>query len=129
MTEMTKELEQSASSAIRRLAPPITEAIECLRHSTLWLLRAWPRDKMMALGSAVPYLDLRGLTAGGWHLARAAVAAQRRLETGAGEVSFLRAKIASAGSYVMNLLPSATGNEAAIVNGSTDALSMPEVQF
>jgi hypothetical protein len=29
----------------------------------------------------------------------------------------------------MNLLPSATGNEAAIVNGSTDALSMPEVQF
>ena len=42
---------------------------------------------------SVPFLMLFGTVAGGWQLARAALAASRRLAEGSGEAAFYRAKL------------------------------------
>jgi hypothetical protein len=64
-----------------------------------------PRD---AAAGATPYLRLFGIVAGGYMMALAALAAQKRLVTGDDE-TFYRAKIATARFYAEQILPQAPG--------------------
>jgi acyl-CoA dehydrogenase len=82
-----------------------------------------------AHAAAVPYLKLWGLVAGGWQMARAALAADKRLANDDGDAEFMRAKIATAVYYAECLLPQADGLARTVTQGSEAALALSAEQF
>ena len=71
-----------------------------------------------ALAGATPYLKLFGTVVGGWLMAREALAARGMLDTGRGDASFARAKLATTRFYLEQLVPTAAGGAAAVTAGS-----------
>jgi alkylation response protein AidB-like acyl-CoA dehydrogenase len=78
---------------------------------------------------AVPFLKLFGIVAGGWQMARAALAAQKKLAAGEGDAGFYKAKIATARFYADHVLSQAPGLSYAVIKGGPGALELAEDQF
>ena len=78
---------------------------------------------------SVLYLKLAGIVLGGWQMGRAALAAQRKLEEGAGDAQFYKAKIATARFFADHILSQASGMRTAIVDGSAGVLALDVDQF
>jgi len=78
---------------------------------------------------AVPFLRLMGIVAGGWQMARAALAAKKVLGEGRGEESFLRAKLSTARFYADHLLVQAPALRDTVVKGSAGVMALGEDQF
>jgi hypothetical protein len=71
---------------------------------------------------------LVGYVCGGWQMARAALAAQRRWEAGL-DPGFHQAKIVTARFYAEQILPKAAALLAAIENGGGTVMALAEEQF
>jgi hypothetical protein len=83
----------------------LKEGVSSLLQATDWIVEKHREHPTEALAAAVPLLHLAGVLAGGWQMARAAVAACRLLMVGDGREQFLRAKLASARFYATHVLP------------------------
>jgi hypothetical protein len=68
-----------------------------------------------------------GIVAGGWQMARAALAAERTMSSG--DRDFLRAKIATARFYAEHVLVQAPGLRDTVVNGAPSVMALSEDQF
>ncbi|HWT97806.1 MAG TPA: acyl-CoA dehydrogenase [Terriglobales bacterium] len=106
----------------RELAEPLRIATEALGNATQHLLnlRNLPAE---AFAAATPYLDLFGLTLGGWLLARLARVA---LET---DDPIAPAKLAVAQFYMTNLLPEALAQAAIVMGGIPSTLALAPDQI
>jgi hypothetical protein len=78
---------------------------------------------------SVPYLKLAGIVLGGWQMARAALAAQKKLDAGEGDAAFYRAKLTTARFFADHILSQATGMRHSIIEGSAGVLDLPVDQF
>ena len=107
----------------------LSEGVTALTEATDWLLATFPHNMKAAAAGAVPFLKLFGVVAGGWQMARAALVAKRRLDEGAEDYDFYRAKIGTARFYAEHILPLAQPYKQEIVNGSTSVLALEEAQF
>ena len=94
-------------------------AIDALAETTAWIVESWDSDPARTIAGAVPYLKLFGTVAGGWIMARAALAAQGRLDRRDGDEGFNRAKLATAAFYAEQYLPGAAGLVPAVRGGAT----------
>jgi 3-(methylthio)propanoyl-CoA dehydrogenase len=74
---------------------------------------------------AVLFLMLFGTVAGGWQMARAALAAHAHVAAGRGD-GFLRAKLATARFYADQVLTRASGLSQAVVGGAEGALAIDD---
>ena len=83
------------------------------------------KDPRAQFAGAVPFLTLMGIVAGGWQMARAALAASR----GTGDDSFDKAKIATARFYADHVLVQAPALRNTVVNGSAGVMALSEEQF
>ena len=90
----------------------LAEAASALSGATEWLLAAGDAGDVLA-GSS-PYLRMFGTVAGGYSLAKAAIAATRQ-PSGTG---FLTAKVATARFYAEQILPQANSLMPAVTAGS-----------
>jgi alkylation response protein AidB-like acyl-CoA dehydrogenase len=97
----------------------LTPAVDALAAATRWLVERWEADPARALAGAVPYLKLLGTVAGGWVMAVAALAAQRRLAARDGDAAFNEAKIVTARFYAEHYLATAAGLLPSIRGGAT----------
>ncbi len=118
MTTTLKSLEASEDVAIRNLAGNLKTAIAGLGRATDHLLKLGASDMPRALAGATPYLDLFGLTLGGWLLAKSALAAAEAKDR------LLPAKRAVATFYMANLLPQALAQEIAVIEGGDSTLAL-----
>ena len=66
---------------------------------------------------------------GGYEMARAALAAKRRLDAGDGDPHVLQAKIATARFYAEQIMPRAASLVPIIVHGSQSVMSLDDDQF
>lgn len=107
----------------------LEESIAALDRATKRMIAAKGSDSAFAQAVAVPYLELAGLTAGGWMLARAAGAALERLAQGGENLGFLEAKLMTARFYAEHYLIKASGLCATIMTGGNVVLSFPEDRF
>jgi 3-(methylthio)propanoyl-CoA dehydrogenase len=89
----------------------LVEGLDALERATAFLVEAGPA--LAAAGSA-PYLALFGTVAGGWLMARLALAARGR-----GDAAFAAAKFATARFYAEHYLPRAPSYLPAILGGAT----------
>jgi len=86
-------------------------------------------DPRAVFAGSVTYLKLAGIVLGGWQMARAALAAQRKLDAGDGDAAFYRAKITTARFFADHILSQADGMRHAIVDGSAGVLALEVDQF
>ena len=93
----------------------------------MWL--AAGNDPGDVAAGATPYLELMGLTLGGWLLARQALAAAERLAAGAGDSAFLQAKIATARFYCEQLLPQAAALLGPATRGAASLYAVGEEEL
>jgi 3-(methylthio)propanoyl-CoA dehydrogenase len=84
------------------------------------------KDPRAQFAGAVPFLKLMGIVAGGWQMARAALAAEKKLS---GDKAFYEAKIATVRFYADHVLVQAPGLRNTVVNGAAGVLALSEDQF
>jgi acyl-CoA dehydrogenase len=84
------------------------------------------KDPRVQFAGAVPFLKLMGIVAGGWQMARAALAADTMQ---GGDQEFLKAKKATARFYADHVLVQAPGLRNTVVNGAAGVLALSEDQF
>jgi alkylation response protein AidB-like acyl-CoA dehydrogenase len=103
--------------------------LDALDATTDWMLEHQGGDPRDAAAGAMAYLRLWGTTAGGWLMARAALAAEADLSTGKGDAKFLRAKTLSARFYGEQILPRALSLHAAATAGAATLMAMEDEAF
>ena len=97
-----------------------------LEAATDWLLETYPTEPRAVFAGSVPYLKLWGVVAGGWQMVRAALVAKHRLDEGAEDHDFYRAKMATARFHAEHILPTAHGFRAEVTGGATSVLGLEE---
>jgi len=113
------------SAEFKAIAGNLAVAAEALEKSTVWVLDNWASNPGAALAASVNYLMLVGYVAGGWQMARAALAAAAS-ET---HDDFLRGKITTAAFYAEQILPKATALSAIVHGGSSFMEHLAVEQF
>jgi butyryl-CoA dehydrogenase len=84
------------------------------------------KNPLAALAGATPFLKLAGIVAGGWQMARAALAAEKNLSR---DKSFYEAKIATARFYGDHVLVQAAGLRDTVVKGGAGVMALSDEQF
>ena len=103
----------------RTLADGVKAVEECVQ----FIVEA--KDPRAPFAGAVPFLKLMGIAAGGWQMARAALAAG----TASGDDSFYKAKIATARFFADHVLVQAPALRNTVVNGAAGVMALSEDQF
>ena len=104
----------------------LEEAAEALETSTDWLLEASKTDQESVLAGATPYLKQFGNVAGGYYLARGALASALAANEGAGDQAYHESKIGVARFYADNYLTEAVGLTPSVTAGAVARLD-PEL--
>jgi len=116
-----------AGPELALLRSALRDGLGALERTTDWILaRQDPRD---AAAGAMSYLRLWGTVAGGWLMARAALAARADLAAHQGDTDFLRAKTLTARFYGEQILPRAQALAAAATAGAATLMEMPDTAF
>jgi len=129
LAQFDAELAKSGNADIARLRQALAAGRTAVGEAVDWLLATFGRDIKAASAGAVPFLRLMGIVAGGWQMARSALAAEAKLAAGGGDRAFYQAKIATARFYADQLLTQAGGLAAVVKSGGAGALSLGEEQF
>jgi alkylation response protein AidB-like acyl-CoA dehydrogenase len=85
------------------------------------------KDVKGVFAGAVPFLKLMGVVAGGWQMARAALAAKKLLSSA--DASFHEAKIKTARFYADHVLVQAPGLRDTVVEGGAGVMALTDDQF
>ncbi len=104
------------------------QAVEGLAVATQWVVDNFPKDPNAVAAVSVPFLNLWGIVAGGWLMARAAMIANGKL-TGGGDLNFYHSKIITARFYAEHILPQSAGLVRTVTDGSSSVLALTEAQF
>ncbi len=107
----------------------VADGCDQLAGATSWLLASYERDAWIPGAVAHSLLMLTGTVAGGWQMARAAVAASDRLAGDAGDREFYEAKIITARFFAEQIMPTAAAYRRAIEYGSDTVMALSEDQF
>jgi butyryl-CoA dehydrogenase len=118
-----------AGSDLAGLRVALTDGIAALDSATDWILEAQKGDPRDAAAGAVPFMRLWGTVAGGWMLARGALAAKAGLAAGGGDETFLKGKIVTARFYGEHILTRASSLKAAATAGGATIMDMAEDAF
>jgi butyryl-CoA dehydrogenase len=107
----------------------LSAAVKAVEASVAFILSAAGKDPNAAFAGAVPFMELMGITAGGWQLARAALISEKRLNEKSGDESFYKAKISTARFYGDHVLSQAPGLAATVTGGSAAVMALSDEQF
>ncbi|NQV83825.1 MAG: acyl-CoA dehydrogenase [Rhodospirillales bacterium] len=94
----------------------LKKAIDALEEATAWIVDTYPEHPDTVAASAAAYLELMATTTGGWLMARAALAAHRRLDGGENS-PFLREKMRSSRFFADQILVRAPVLSATVIRG------------
>lgn len=118
-----------AGSAWSDLRQGLDGAISACESAVASILESADKDPALQGAVAVPFLDLVGITAGGWLLAQSGLKAEKLQAAGEGDSQFLSAKIATARYYAQAQLTKVNGLLAQIQAGSANLMTLSDDQF
>jgi alkylation response protein AidB-like acyl-CoA dehydrogenase len=119
------ELGKSGNADIKALRAQLTQGAQAVGDCVNFIVES--KDPRAPFAGAVPFLKLMGIVAGGWQMARAALAAEKKL--GSGDRPFLEAKIATARFYGDHVLVQASALRDTVVKGAAAVMALNEDQF
>jgi alkylation response protein AidB-like acyl-CoA dehydrogenase len=118
------ELAKSGNADVKAIRSALEAGAIAVEDSVDYIVANAGKDVMAAFAGAVPFLKLMGIVAGGWQMARAALAAEKRL--GSGDKTFHQAKIATARFYADQVLVQAPALRDTVVKGASAVMAVPE---
>ena len=107
-----------------QIRKPFADGIKAVEDCVEFIVAA--KDPRAQFAGAVPFLKLMGIVAGGWQMARAAAAAEKKLSE---DHAFREAKIATARFYADHVLVQAPALRNTVINGAADVMALSEDQF
>jgi alkylation response protein AidB-like acyl-CoA dehydrogenase len=131
VAQMRQDAQESTSSAdtqVASIGTALATGVQALEDATAWMLHALATQPDAALAGSVDYLMLTGYVCGGWQMARAALAASRKIAANE-DPDFHRAKLVTARFYADKVLPKASALLEAIRSGASSGSSLPIEQF
>jgi butyryl-CoA dehydrogenase len=124
-----EELSASASADLAPIRKQLAAGSKALEEVVDFVVVNMKSDIKGVFAGSVPYLKLAGIVFGGWQMARASLAAERKLKAGEGDMQFYKAKIATARFFADHILSQAPAYRTAIIEGSSGVLALAEDQF
>jgi hypothetical protein len=115
--------EMAGTDGLTRFGANLEDAIGALDEAGRSLLARMDENPADALAGATPYLEMFGITAGGWLMGVSALVARRLLASG--DDPFLEAKLATARFYADHVLPQARGLLASTTAGAEGMFAVP----
>jgi alkylation response protein AidB-like acyl-CoA dehydrogenase len=109
----------------RNLAAGVQAVADCVD----FIVANAGKDVKGVFAGAVPFLRLMGIVAGGWQMARAALAAESLLSSGKGDAAFLQAKIVTAQFFAQQILVQAPALRDTVVKGAAGVMALSDDQF
>jgi 3-(methylthio)propanoyl-CoA dehydrogenase len=106
------------------LRKALSEGIKAVEDCVDFIVGA--KDPRAQFAGAVPFLKMMGIVAGGWQMARAALAAEKKISE---DKPFYGAKIATARFYADHVLVQAPALRNTVVNGAAGVMALSEEQF
>ena len=110
------------------LRDSLVQASKAFEESVDFVAAHAKTDIRAVYAGSVPYLMLAGTVIGGWNMARAALVAQAKIESGDKD-PFYASKIKTARFYADHILPRAVALRVGIVGGAEGVLALAEEQF
>jgi alkylation response protein AidB-like acyl-CoA dehydrogenase len=123
------ELAQSKSADIQALRMNLAAGAAAVSDCVDFIVANAGKDVKGVFAGAVPFLKLMGIVAGGWQMARAALASERKLLSKEQDKSFYEAKIITARFYSDHVLVQAPSLRDTVVNGSAGVMALSDDQF
>ncbi|HEX6265418.1 MAG TPA: acyl-CoA dehydrogenase [Burkholderiales bacterium] len=121
------ELAKSGNAHVKRLRAGLAAGITAVGECVDFVVSE--KDPLSAFAGAVPFLKLMGIVAGGWQMARAALACEKKLASKEGDRSFHEAKLVTARFYGEHVLVQAPALRDTVVDGSAGVMALTEEQF
>jgi len=118
------ELKKSQNPEVKVIHARLSAGVQAVSDSVEFIVGE--KNMSNSFASAVPFLKLMGIVAGGWQMARAALAAERLMSS---DASFYKAKIATARFYADHVLVQASGLRDTVVTGGAGVMALSEGQF
>jgi alkylation response protein AidB-like acyl-CoA dehydrogenase len=124
-----QQLAGSGNAGLCDIARRLNVGSAALARAVEQVLADYGHRPLVVLAGSVPLLRSFGVVLGGWHMARAALVAQRHLEVAQGHTQFMLAKVASARYYATNILPQAIAYANVAREGGASVMEMEEAAF
>jgi alkylation response protein AidB-like acyl-CoA dehydrogenase len=119
------ELGRSQNPHVKALRAQLAQGAQAVADGVNFIVET--KDPRATFAGAVPFLKLLGIVAGGWQMARAALAAEKKMA--GGDRPFLEAKIATARFYGDQVLVQAPALRDTVVKGAPGVMALSEEQF
>lgn len=123
------ELLATGDANLKAIAVQLAIGAQAMEEVVDFVVANFKTDIKAVFSGSVPYLKLSGVVLGGWQMARAALIAQAKLQSGEGDASFNQAKVATARFFADHVLSTAQGLRTSIVDGSAGVMALTEEQF
>jgi alkylation response protein AidB-like acyl-CoA dehydrogenase len=104
-------------------------ARSALAEATDWVVATMPKDALSGAAPSALYLKLMGITAGGWLMARSALAVRAAQEAGQEDPAYLESKLTTVRHYADHILTQAPSLVDAITTGGETIMAMAADQF
>jgi len=127
--DVERQLGDAQNADFTAIAQRLQEGSAALEQVVEYVVANIRTDVKAVFAGSVTYLKLAGIVLGGWQMARAALAAQKRLDAGEGDAAFYRAKIGTARFFADHILSQAPGLRTSIVDGAAGVLALEIEQF
>ena len=129
MRKVEADLAKHSDSEMTAIRKSFASGIGALEQGVDYIVATYGSNIQAASVGSVPFLKLFGIVAGGWQMARAALASKQRLVDGTGDAAFYKTKITTTRFYADHVLAQAAGLSYAMVNGADGALQLADEQF
>jgi hypothetical protein len=123
MREIEPEL-AGAGAEFDSIRTELGRQFDALEKATVWMLKTGQSDPNAVLAGSTPYLRMWGLVAGGWLMARSALAGPTT-----GDAELAETQLVLARFYAEQLLPQAAGLLSAATAGSGDLFALDADQL
>ncbi|OGA40303.1 MAG: acyl-CoA dehydrogenase [Betaproteobacteria bacterium RIFCSPLOWO2_12_FULL_68_19] len=120
------ELARSKNPDIQAMRPVLAAGTAAVADCVDYIVANAGKDVRGVFAGAVPFLKLMGIVAGGWQMARAALAAEKLLS---GDSNFYQAKIKTARFFAEHVLVQAPGLRDTVVKGGAGVMALSDEQF
>ena len=124
MRATATELTSNSDANVKAIHPHFVSAIDALDAASKHLIATAATEIKDAFAGSVPYLMLWGTVAGGWQMARAALAASKNVSD-----EFNAAKIVTSRYYAEHILTRAYHLRAEIIDGGATVNALDEAAF
>jgi alkylation response protein AidB-like acyl-CoA dehydrogenase len=128
MQQTGAELAEQTDIEFAAIAQALTTGVAAVAQAGAYIVAGYGSGIRAVSVGAVPFLKLLGIVAGGWQMARAALAARQDMAVGNAD-PFLSGKIATARFYAEHVMTSASGLCDTVVSGGAGALALTDEQF